>query len=50
MTDKRKQTLKEEFNAYPELVSYIEKMDAKELKEDPVSFLNMIDVALSTAK
>ena len=47
LTDKRRQTLKAEFSAYPEVVSYIDTMNAKDLKADPVSFLKKIDEAMN---
>ena len=34
LTDKRRETLKQEFSEYPELVSFIDTMDAKDLTTD----------------
>ena len=50
LTDKRRETLKQEFSEYPELVSFIDTMDAKDLKDNPLSFLEKVDAVLSNAK
>ena len=46
----RRETLKQEFSEYPELVSFIDTMDAKDLKDNPLSFLEKVDAVLSNAK
>ena len=38
LTDKRRETLKQEFSEYPEMVSFIDTMDAKDLKDNPPFF------------
>ena len=50
LTDKRRETLKQEFSEYPELVSFIDTMDAKDLKDNPLSLLEKVDAVLSNAK
>ena len=50
LTDKRRGTLKQEFSEYPELVSFIDTMDAKDLKDNPLSLLEKVDAVLSNAK
>lgn len=50
LTDKRRETLKQEFSEYPELVSFIDTMDAKDLKDNPLSFLEKVDAVLSNSK
>ena len=50
LTDNRRKTLKQEFCEYPELVSFIDTMDAKDLKDNPLSFLEKVDAVLSNAK
>lgn len=43
LTEKRRKTLIEEFKRYPELVRYIETMNAEDTKKNPVVLLRMID-------
>lgn len=50
LTDKRRETLKQEFSEYPGLVSFIDTMDAKDLKDNPLPFLEKVDAVLSNAK
>ncbi len=50
LTDKRRETLKQEFSEYPELVSFIDTMDAKDLKDNPLSLLEKVDAVLSNTK
>lgn len=49
LTDKRRQTLKAEFSAYPALVSFIETIDAKDLKDKPLLLFQRMDEVISGA-
>lgn len=43
LTDRRRKTLVEEFKRYPELVRYIDTMNAEDTKKNPIVLLRMID-------
>lgn len=49
-SERRRKTLLEEFNEYPEMVDYINKLNKKDVKDDPFVVLKKFDEVLEKSK